>query len=201
MQSKILGFVALAIIIGVIVVLFYPEEEIRHPAGIICPEAPTQTLISDPKPFLKDEYMVTPLANFSLHGKVLSREDYSWGHVSELSPIDLAIGWMEMSDQIIIDRLDISQSSRWYKWKPRSALPIPRRSIEQNSANMHMIPATDAIHALLDDVVKGQVIKLEGYLVKVTRDGNWHWNSSLSRDDTGDGACELIYVEKLILES
>lgn len=200
MQSKVLGITAAALFIGVLALLLYPEEVIRHPSGVLCPEAPMQTLISEPKPFIEGDYMITPLATFSLHGRVLSREDYSWGNESDLSPVDLALGWNEMSDQSIVDRLDISQGSRWYRWKPISALPIPRRSIEQKSANMHLIPANDEILAVLDDVVQGHIIRLEGYLVKVTREGTWSWVSSLSRDDIGSGACELIYVEHIALE-
>jgi len=36
-------------------------------------------------------------------------------------------------------------------------------------------------------------IKLIGYLVKVNFD-NGTWESSLTRTDTGNGACEIMYV-------
>jgi hypothetical protein len=40
------------------------------------------------------------------------------------------------------------------------------------------------------------LVELEGYLVYVKGD-NFTWNSSLTRNDTGDGACEVLYVEKI----
>ena len=43
----------------------------------------------------------------------------------------------------------------------------------------------------------GQVIRLEGFLVDASRPGGWHWNTSMTRNDTGAGACELIYVESV----
>ena len=39
-----------------------------------------------------------------------------------------------------------------------------------------------------------------GYLVDVDHDSGWYWRSSMSRLDTGDGACELVYVEFLSVE-
>ena len=34
-------------------------------------------------------------------------------------------------------------------------------------------------------------------LVAAQGDDGWQWRSSLSREDSGDGACELIYVCEL----
>ncbi len=36
---------------------------------------------------------------------------------------------------------------------------------------------------------------LTGALVTVVIPNDIHWNSSMSRDDVGDGACEIMYVE------
>ena len=42
-----------------------------------------------------------------------------------------------------------------------------------------------------------QVITLHGYLVEVRANDGWHWRSSLTRNDTGNGACELVWVESV----
>ena len=108
--------------------------------------------------------------------------------------MDLALGWGQMSDQAIIDKIQFSQSGRWYRWSV-DQFPIPRRTIETHSANMHMVPSTDWIESKLDKVKQGQLIALEGYLVRIAaEEGTWHWQSSLTRDDTGGCACELIYI-------
>ena len=49
----------------------------------------------------------------------------------------------------------------------------------------------------LEQVRQGQVIHIEGFLVDASRSDGWHWNTSMTRDDTGAGACELIYVESI----
>ena len=102
-----------------------------------------------------------------------------------------------MSDQAIVDKFDISQSSRWYFWSVKS-YPIPKKEIEISSSNMHIIPANEEIEDALDDLLVGEIIYLKGYLVSVSKNNGWHWKSSLSRNDTGNGACEVVWVEKLL---
>jgi len=46
-------------------------------------------------------------------------------------------------------------------------------------------------------VRQGELVHLDGFLVDASRPDGWRWRSSLRRDDTGDGACELVYVEDL----
>ena len=78
-----------------------------------------------------------------------------------------------------------------------SVFPVPRRVIETHSANMHMIPANGEIARRLKSIRAGNMVHLRGFLVEVTAQEGWRWKSSLTRDDTGGGACELILVEAL----
>ncbi len=61
---------------------------------------------------------------------------------------------------------------------------------------MHMIPADADVKRQLEQVRQGQVVHIEGFLVDASRADGWHWKTSMTRDDTGAGACELIYVER-----
>ena len=45
--------------------------------------------------------------------------------------------------------------------------------------------------------VLGKSLTLRGYLVQAQAPDGWHWRSSLTREDTGGGACELIFVQAL----
>jgi hypothetical protein len=38
---------------------------------------------------------------------------------------------------------------------------------------------------------------VRGYLVEARGADGWRWRSSLTREDTGAGACELIWVESV----
>lgn len=144
------------------------------------------------------DYRITPLEPFSLEARVLGREDYYFDRAATFAPTDLALGWGPMADPQVLDKIRISQGNRWYHWQA-DELPVPRREIETHSANMHMIPANPAVAQTLARVNRGQRIQLSGQLVRVESKDGYTWNSSLTRDDTGAGACELIWVEQLRL--
>jgi len=46
-------------------------------------------------------------------------------------------------------------------------------------------------------VKKGELVTVAGFLVEVTRPNGWKWRTSLTRTDTGGGACELVWVERI----
>lgn len=186
----------LLIVVAVIVWQCQGAETVSLGPGVKVAEAPRQSALNNADSFEHEDYKVTPLADFTMQAKVLSRESYMLDRESDLSPIDLALGWQQMSDESVLSDIEISQSGRWYRWRVEQ-FPIPRRAIETQSANMHMVPADDFIASKLDDVVVGQIISLEGQLIKAEAADGWRWQSSLSREDTGASACELIYVTDL----
>ncbi|MEM9305154.1 MAG: hypothetical protein AAGE01_23795 [Pseudomonadota bacterium] len=147
-------------------------------------------------PFEFLEFTITPVASFEIEARVLGRKNYRLGSAADLSPIDLALGSGPMSDEVVLDRIDISQSGRFYRWRT-DVLPIPRREIEHNSANMHLIPASASVEDQLRQIRKGHIVQLKGHLVNVDRDDGWYWRTSKTRTDTGGGACELVFVERV----
>ena len=143
--------------------------------------------------------MLQPLAGFSIEARVLGREDYHLGREADYSPTDLALGWGRMAEDAVLSRLEISQSSRWYRYRWQDAPPIPVQDIVRSSANMHMIPADDAVAAALRRIERGDRVRIDGWLVQIEAK-DWRWRSSLTRDDSGGGACELVYVCSITAE-
>jgi hypothetical protein len=142
-------------------------------------------------------YSLTNLQPYTGEFRVLSREDYSFGREAELSPVDFALGWGSMTDPAVYKQLSISQSNRWYYWHYENAPPIPVNEISTHSANTHLIPASKQIAKQLKDIDQDDLIYLKGQLVEVKAQDGWTWRSSLSREDTGNGACELMLVEEV----
>ncbi len=164
--------------------------------GIKASTPPVQVDIEtkDQKTLIKAGYDIQLKARFDITAKILSKKNYTRDAGANLSKTDLALGWGTMSDEAILDTITIRQSRRWYHWKTPE-LVIPRRDIERQSANMHLIPASDAVQDVIDDAKEGQIIHLKGYLVNARNEDGFVFKSSLTRNDTGDGACEVIYVE------
>ena len=165
--------------------------------GVMASAAPVQEDSNGSVQYQLDDYTLTEQARFAIKAKVLARKDYHFGREADLSPTDLALGWGRMSDEAILESIEISQSGRFYFWRVER-FPIPRREIETHSANMHLIPMDDAVRDDLGRIRIGDIIELSGSLVNVESDvDNWRWYSSLTREDTGKGACELILVERI----
>ena len=187
----------IAALIGVAAWSFKPSGFTSYGPGVLAPEAPLQREVGASTRGLEREgYAISALASFKGKARVLAREDYYLGRESELSPTDLALGWGPMSDESVLADIDISQRGRFYFWHV-DAFPIPRQEIEHNSANMHFIPANSLVADTLEDVGAGDLIEFDGYLVKISADDGWRWQSSLTRNDTGSGACELIWVRDM----
>jgi hypothetical protein len=148
------------------------------------------------RPWKAYGYNITPLEKFEFTARVLGAEHYSIDRESQLAPVDLALGWGPMAKESIIDKVSITQSNRFYYWHV-DEFPIPRREIETNSANMHMIPANAEVERTLRSLHSGQSITFSGYLIEARAADGWRWRSSLTRDDTGAGACELVWVEHI----
>ncbi|MFK8068683.1 MAG: hypothetical protein AB8D52_10595 [Gammaproteobacteria bacterium] len=163
--------------------------------GVMASEKPYQKEISPRVDHILGDSTIQELAEFRIKAKVLSKEEYRLGKEADFSPVDLALGWENMSDESVLEKITISQSGRFYRWHVDS-FPIPRREIETQSANMHLIPVNDSVANKIMKVRQGDIIKMSGSLVNViSADGNWRWKSSQTRDDTGNGACELVWVK------
>jgi len=183
-------------IVGFGIFQHFSETPVKHGAGVLAPDEPVQSSLDAVHAQTLNGYQIVPLANFEIKARVLSREDYSLGREAELSPVDFALGWGRMSDETVLNEIYISQSNRFYYWRVNN-FPIPREEIETHSANMHMIPADRLVEERLESVRVGQVVRLNGYLIEAKTPDGWRWRSSLTRNDTGYGACELLLVKRI----
>jgi hypothetical protein len=197
-RRQLVVLAVLMIILAGLVYHLITTREIKHLPGILVASEPEQVVIRNSKPWQMEHRLVVPLAHFRLQARVLSSERYRFDSVSDLSPIDLALGWGPMSDQRVLDQLEIGQGSRRYVVLPsHDRPPLPMHVLMANSANMHLLPASDEIKKKLFTLRRGNLIDLTGYLVGIRENGQWTWVSSLSRTDTGDGSCEIVWVERL----
>jgi hypothetical protein len=115
--------------------------------------------------------------------------------------VDLALGWGPMSSNEVLDTLDISQYGRFffYSW-PSGGPKIPPGEISRHAANMHMVPLDAPTRATLLTARRGNLVHLKGWLIEARGKDGWRWRSSMTRSDTGGGACEVVLVERADLE-
>lgn len=190
-----LSLIIIALILGF---YYWNAREISRPPGALAPDEPYQREVYDSSTREKNGYRISPLASFDIRARVIAAARYWFDRGSDLAPVDMVLGWGAMSDSTVLKQITISQGGRFYSWWVNT-FPVPRAEIESHSANMHMIPASDAIERQLKSIRAGNMVHLKGYLVEVTGKDGFRWKSSLTRTDTGGGACELILVESLFM--
>lgn len=142
-----------------------------------------------------------PQAIYKISAIVAAKKVYRYGWTAKIAPIDLALIWGELTEPSYKKVITYSQSNRWYYFRYSPNCPLDINYISSHSANNHIIPANNNILRVIRSLRSGQAVLLEGYLVNLqgTRKGKYPiwWNSSLTRLDSGDGACELFYVNRV----
>lgn len=170
---------------------------VHPPDGPIAPDDPRQTDGGTEPATTLGRWRLTPRARYDITARILSREDYAFDPLADLIPEDLALGWGPMSDNRVLGAFEITQAARFYSWKPRQSLPIPRQTVIEHSANTHVIPADAQVRSQLRRLRVGQVVHLTGFLVDAVRDNGGYINTSLTRSDSGPGSCEVMLVEQV----
>ncbi|RJX32800.1 MAG: hypothetical protein C4516_03415 [Oxalobacter sp.] len=176
---------------------FWPSRALKVPPGSVTPSEPVQMKVDAKTIHQHGQYALEVLADFEIEARVLSKELYSSGRESELSPVDLALGWGAMSDSSVLEKLSISQGGRFYHYRWENEPPIPVSEIVRSSANMHLIPADSAVEKKMKSIRAGEVVYIVGQLVEARAPDGWRWRSSLTREDSGAGACEVVRVESI----
>ncbi len=162
---------------------------------------PIQEKIKDINPIFFDEDVeLKKLFTYKISAKVLKKEKYYLDKLSDIAPIDLALGWSKMSDNDLLkkSKINIWQGARFYIWKIPSFSILNRYDVEHNSANVHIIPANSEVKKYINSKVdEDDYIYMEGFLVNVFSSVGGSWKTSTIRTDTGAGACEIFYVTKI----
>jgi hypothetical protein len=168
----------------------YSQRDIDPGPGVVAGLAPEQRSIDDQTAVERGDFRLRPRAEFEATVRILRREDYSLDRISRLAPTDFAVGWGPMSDGRVLADIEISQGNRFYYWRTDN-WPIDRDEIESNSANWHVIPENEAVARSLERLRAGSIVRFSGRLVDIEgSDGGMR--TSLSRTDTGAGACEIL---------
>jgi hypothetical protein len=165
-------------------------------------EEPTQIAMTEEKMIEisteEGKYVLTTRATYEINAVVKSVKRYSKDRGSVISKVDFALAWGELNKPEVDRHISYSQSGRWYYFKYDQQTPVDIEYISHHSSNVHLIAASDDVDQRLSKIRKNDFIGLQGYLVDVAGE-NFTWKSSLSREDRGNGACEVLYVTNVII--
>ena len=176
-----------------------PFMPIEHPPGVLIAKDPQQgEIMEEASPLRVGDWVLQPLATYLVQARVLGIKGYGSDGTSEIAPYDLLLGWGPMSDSAVVDEMSFDQRGRFGYWSFGGECPLSETEINAHVANTHPIPSNDRVRSQIASLKVGSLVRLRGYLVEA-RDprGGEPWRSSLTRNDLGDGACEIIYVESI----
>ena len=141
----------------------------------------------------KGAMTLTPRAAYDIAAVVAGSERYRFDDLAFLSPLDLVLTWGDLPTPAYRDKLDYSQSWRFYFWRTED-LALDKSYVIRHSANTHLIPASRNLERALLAVDAGDELRLRGLLVDSSAP-NFRWPTSLVRTDHGDRGCEVLFVE------
>ena len=161
--------------------------------------APEQTLVEGAPTTLtfgRTEAVLTPRARYRLTAYALITDDTMRDPWSDVAGLDVAFGWGPVASATVLRRLHFHLKRRYVSVRWGQALPLGPRQVMNHLANHHLIAADADVARTLGRIRPGDLVTLEGDLVDVSVDGQL-MRTSLSRTDIGNGACEVLYVERV----
>lgn len=205
-MGKTTIIVALFLVIFVCVpILVYKVGNRPEPTGEVSSEIDTsQEPVQEPYsgekfPHIVEgvQFMIEPVETYKIAFVALSTRYHYSTLEDKLSPVDLCVVWGELAEPENREHIYSLQAARWCSYVYDGDLPFDAAYVGSHVANIHIIPANENILKAVKSIKKDQKAVLEGFLVKVYREGTLIWSSSLTRTDSGDGACEVFYVTKV----
>lgn len=171
----------------------------RNVGGPDFVEAPVQNNLIEKSSLLhkgkSGTVTLTLLAEYQINGVVKSTKTYHSDVPAAISPMDVVLAWGNLNQAGIDASVKYSQSGRWYYYKLETSAPVSLAEVQTQSSNTHLIPATGDVLDRLKKIRKHDLVELQGYLVSVVFDPEQPpWSSSMTRTDSGDHACEIMYV-------
>lgn len=169
---------------------------INHGPGVITPDEPSITYSAWDKPFNYKGNTIEPLKNYQATTRVLKNRRYFLDDKHDLAPIDILVGWDEMSDERNLKFIQFSLSDRNFELnftKP----PIPEARIYNQMEFLHLIPSTKEIEKTINWLRTGAIVSIEGKIVNIQSNTDFDWNSEIRLTDNAETKKLIIWVESI----
>jgi hypothetical protein len=147
------------------------------------------------------DYLVEPEYEYDLAGMVVSfrhHDGNSRMHFranDHLNMMDVCVVWGETATSRLLNKIKFWNGIFTCNFQTRDQAAWDAFSIYQISNN-HLISADEFIRDQVKDIRVGDQIRVRGYLASYSNENGGKRGTSTTRMDTGDGACETLFVEK-----
>lgn len=161
---------------------------------------------------------ITKLASYDITGKVEALKDFSTNLVANffsfssgkmsnyISPRDLTLSWGKIAQDDNTEYIQVNQEffnnqrTALISYKSKLIEKYGYDYIRQHISNNHIIALDRNLRTQLAKIKVTDVVRVIGYLVEVNCSNGVHWGpSSLTRTDSGNHACEILYAEEILI--
>lgn len=147
------------------------------------------------------DYKVEPEYEYDLSGMVVSfrhHDGNSRMHFranDHLNMMDVCVVWGDTATSKLLHKIKFWNGIFTCNFQTRNQEAWDAFSVEQISNN-HLISDDPYIRDQVKDIRIGDQIRVRGYLASYSNDAGGKRGTSTTRTDTGDGACETVFVEQ-----
>ena len=147
-------------------------------------------------------YTINPVQDYQLQGIVVSYHDSdTWWDIYHhkswqdfINTKDLCVIWGDNVSSGVYRQMEF-ENSTWTCWAYWPDRETGRRFSMHQLSNNHLLVTDPYLQGIVDDVEIGDQIRIQGQLASYSHsNGRFTRGTSTSRTDTGNGACETIYV-------
>ncbi len=211
MNNEKLKYLLLAILAPLFVIAFiflikwiiFPSANETSAESINVYQDPLQT-VSKEYPFKVKisgyTFLIDPLADYDISALVVSKKKYFRGIDADIVPLDLGVCWGDVAKPENLKAMRFRQYLRFLVYQIKGNLPFGYDYIGSHAGNIHIVPANKRIRKVALALKKNDKVRLIGHLISIhSMDYKYVYtrSSSLTREDTGDGACEVMWVKKI----
>jgi hypothetical protein len=155
---------------------------VPQPPGVLAPEMPKIEPVSGkPQVFERNGNVLTALARFEAHARVLSLDRYGSDRAAKVAPLDIALGWGPLSDSAVLKVVDVAQTERSVLFKSYDP-KLPDEQAGGFLLNVHVIAADAELTKRLGELRNGNVVRLEGWLVEAVAGDGWRWRGTQRKE-------------------
>lgn len=148
-------------------------------------------------------YTIEPVFDYQLDGVVVSLHDsdvfwdiYHFKDWKDFINIrDLCVVWGDNVTSGVFRDMNYSNTT-WTCWISTRDAGVAERFAWDQLSNNHLLTHDPAIHEAIKSAEIGDQIQFDGKLASYSHAGGFQRGTSVTRADTGNGACETVYVER-----
>lgn len=151
-----------------------------------------------------EQFQINPRFDYVLYGLVVSYRVHQPEHQGMLHALnkdylnvsDLCVVWGESADPQVLSHFKFANGQ--FSCQYQTGDNLAWQAFNPNKlSNNHLLSVDDSVRATIEKIKIGDQIRISGWLSHYINPQGFERGTSIVRTDTGEGACETIFVNEI----